>query len=92
MYSLFKPQTDESYRIVVSSADQIDRLLREEEMYIKRLVISLKQARIGVLLLQQSVLNEAIPPLAKHWLAKSKIIAIVLPKQQLEVFLVYPSS
>lgn len=80
-----QPQTDESYRIVVSSPDHIDRILREEELFIKKMVAQLKQARIGMVLLQESVLNTAVSPLAKHWLAKTKIAYVVLPRTELEV-------
>eukprot|EP00698_Gefionella_okellyi_P019854 TRINITY_DN6154_c0_g1_i1.p1 TRINITY_DN6154_c0_g1~~TRINITY_DN6154_c0_g1_i1.p1 ORF type:complete len:497 (-),score=91.27 TRINITY_DN6154_c0_g1_i1:1045-2463(-) len=84
MFALQKPQSAETYRIVIPSADHIDRLLREEEQFIKGLTVQLKQAKVGFVLVQEAVLSEALPPLARHWLSKAKIGALVLARHDIE--------
>jgi T-complex protein 1 subunit delta len=59
-FSLDRPHTAESYRIVIPSAEQIDRLIREEENYIKDLVIKIKKSGANVVLVQQDVLGTSV--------------------------------
>jgi T-complex protein 1 subunit delta len=54
----------------------IDRLLKEEKRHILEMVKKIINSGANVILLQKSVLREAINDLALHFLAKKKIMVI----------------
>jgi T-complex protein 1 subunit delta len=54
----------------------MDRLLKEEKKYILELVKKILLSGANVLLLQKSVLREAVSDLALHFLAKKKIMVV----------------
>jgi len=54
----------------------MDRLLKEEKKYILDLVKKIIASGANVLLLQKSILREAVSDLALHFLAKKKIMVI----------------
>ena len=54
----------------------MDRLLKEEKKYILDMVKKIIASGANVLLLQKSVLREAVSDLALHFLAKKKIMVI----------------
>jgi len=54
----------------------MDRLLKEEKKYILDLVKKIVASGANVLLLQKSILREAVSDLALHFLSKKKIMVI----------------
>uniref|UniRef100_A0A671L4W4 T-complex protein 1 subunit delta n=1 Tax=Sinocyclocheilus anshuiensis TaxID=1608454 RepID=A0A671L4W4_9TELE len=75
-FCLSPPKTDMDNQIVVSDYAQMDRVLREERAYILNLVKQIKKAGCTVLLIQKSILRDALSDLALHFLNKMKIMVI----------------
>ncbi|CAG2106935.1 unnamed protein product, partial [Medioppia subpectinata] len=70
------PKTDMDNQVIVSDYTQMDRILREERAYILNIVKQMKKAGCNVLLIQKSILRDALNDLALHFLAKAKIAVI----------------
>src|SRR6185312_324697 len=62
--------------IVVEDHQQIDRILREERKYILKLLKPIIKSGCNVLLIQKSILRDAVNDLALHYLAKKQIMVI----------------
>jgi T-complex protein 1 subunit delta len=75
-FCLSAPKTDIENEIIVSDHDQLDRILREEKKYIVGLCKVIQKAGCNVILVQKSILRDAISDLALHFLAKMKIMVI----------------
>ncbi|XP_071482750.1 T-complex protein 1 subunit delta-like [Diadema antillarum] len=75
-FCLSAPKTDMDNQVVVSDYTQMDRVLREERAYILNLVKQIKKAGCNVLLIQKSILRDAISDLALHFLHKMKIMVV----------------
>ncbi|XP_077993571.1 T-complex protein 1 subunit delta-like [Glandiceps talaboti] len=75
-FCLSPPKTDMENQVVVSDYAQMDRVLREERQYILNLVKQIKKAGCNVLLIQKSILRDAVNDLALHFLAKMKIMVV----------------
>merc|ERR1719309_1494495 len=75
-FCLSPPKTDMDNQIVVSDYAQMDRVLREERAYILNMVKQIKKAGCNVLLIQKSILRDAMSDLALHFLNKMKIMVI----------------
>jgi hypothetical protein len=67
-------QTDNE--IIVSDYSQMDRVLKEERKYILDMCKAIKAAGCNVLLIQKSILRDAVNDLALHFLAKMKIVVV----------------
>lgn len=63
-------------QVIVSDYSQMDRVLKEERQYILNIVKQIKKANCNVLLIQKSILRDAVSDLALHFLAKSKILVV----------------
>merc|ERR1712096_186045 len=70
------PKTDMDNQVVVSDYSAMDRVLREERAYILDIVKQIKKAGCNVLLIQKSILRDAISDLALHFFDKMKIMVI----------------
>jgi len=75
-FCLSPPKTDMDNNVIVSDYSQMDRVLREERVYILNLVKQIKKAGCNVLLIQKSILRDAINDLALHFLNKMKIMVL----------------
>ncbi|XP_002736636.2 T-complex protein 1 subunit delta-like [Saccoglossus kowalevskii] len=75
-FCLSPPKTDMENQVVVSDYAQMDRVLREERQYILNLIKQIKKAGCNVLLIQKSILRDAVNDLALHFLAKMKIMVV----------------
>ncbi|XP_072023625.1 T-complex protein 1 subunit delta-like [Amphiura filiformis] len=75
-FCISPPKTDMDNQIVVSDYSQMDRVLREERVYILERVKKIKKAGCNVLLVQKSILRDALNDLAEHFLTKMKIMVI----------------
>merc|ERR1712064_200465 len=70
------PKTDMDNQVVVSDYAAMDRVLREERAYILNIVKQIKKAGCNVLLVQKSILRDALSDLAIHFFDKMKIMVI----------------
>lgn len=75
-FCISPPKTDMENQVIVSDYTQMDRVLREERQYILNIVKQIKKAGCNVLLIQKSILRDAVNDLALHFLAKMKIMVV----------------
>ncbi|GAB4861002.1 T-complex protein 1 subunit delta [Ancistrocladus abbreviatus] len=75
-FQISPPKTDIEQSIVVSDYTQMDRILKEERNYILGMIKKIKAAGCNVLLIQKSILRDAVADLSLHYLAKAKILVI----------------
>ncbi|XP_055338856.1 T-complex protein 1 subunit delta-like [Paramacrobiotus metropolitanus] len=75
-FCLSPPKTDMENQVIVSDYTQMDRILREERAYLLNIVKQIKKANCNVLLIQKSILRDAISDMALHYLAKMKIMVV----------------
>ncbi|XP_014775001.1 T-complex protein 1 subunit delta [Octopus bimaculoides] len=75
-FCISPPKTNMDNQVVVSDYSQMDRVLKEERQYLLNIVKQIKKAGCTVLLIQKSILRDAVSDLALHFLAKMKIMVI----------------
>jgi len=75
-FQLSAPKTNMDNQIIVDDYQQIDRLLKEERNYILKLLKPIIQSGCNVLLIQKSILRDAVNDLAMHYLAKHNIMLL----------------
>jgi T-complex protein 1 subunit delta len=73
-FCISPPKTDMENNVVINDYTQMDRILKEERQYILNIVKKIKAANCNVLLIQKSILRDAVNELALHFLAKMKIM------------------
>lgn len=75
-FCISPPKTDMDHNVVVSDYAAMDRVLKQEREYILNIVKQIKKAGCNVLLVQKSILRDAISDLAQHFLDKIKCMVI----------------
>ncbi|PPD81011.1 hypothetical protein GOBAR_DD22060 [Gossypium barbadense] len=75
-FQISPPKTDIEQSIVVSDYTQMDRILKEERNYILGMIKKIKATGCNVLLIQKSILRDAVTDLSLHYLAKAKIMVV----------------
>eukprot|EP00252_Welwitschia_mirabilis_P019138 TRINITY_DN4352_c0_g1_i1.p1 TRINITY_DN4352_c0_g1~~TRINITY_DN4352_c0_g1_i1.p1 ORF type:complete len:595 (+),score=94.22 TRINITY_DN4352_c0_g1_i1:184-1785(+) len=75
-FQISPPKTDIEQNIVVSDYTMMDRILKEERNYILGMIKKIKAAGCNVLLIQKSILRDAVTDLSLHYLAKAKILVV----------------
>jgi T-complex protein 1 subunit delta len=75
-YCLSAPKTNMENSVIVGDYQQIDRILREEKRYILKLLKPIIRSKCNVLLIQKSILRDAVNELALHYLAKKGIMLV----------------
>lgn len=75
-FQVSPPKTDMDNQVIVSDYAAMDRVLREERAYILNIVKQIKKAGCNVLLVQKSILRDAISDLAIHFFDKMKIMVV----------------
>ena len=75
-FQLSPPKTDMDNQIVISDYTQMDRILREERAYILDLCKKIKKSGANVLLIQKSILRDALSDMALHFLTKMKVMVV----------------
>lgn len=75
-FCISPPKTDMENNVVINDYTQMDRVLKEERAYILNIVKKIKAANCNVLLIQKSILRDAVNELALHFLAKMKIMVV----------------
>lgn len=63
-------------QIVVNDYRQMDKILKEERQYLLNMCKKIKKTGCNVLLIQKSILRDAVNDLALHFLAKLKILVV----------------
>lgn len=75
-FQLSPPKPDMENQIVVNDYRQMDKILKEERTYLLNLVKKIQKAKCNVLLIQKSILRDAVNDLSLHFLSRLKILAI----------------
>jgi len=75
-FCLSAPKTDLENNVVVNDYTAMDRILKEERKYIVGIVKKIVATGCNVLLIQKSILRDAVNELALHFLAKKNIMVI----------------
>ncbi|KAK1442096.1 T-complex protein 1 subunit delta [Babesia gibsoni] len=75
-FCLSPPKTDMENTIVVKDYQSIDRLMREERLLTAKMVKHIKATGCNVLLIQKSILRDAVTDLSLDYLAKANIMVI----------------
>lgn len=75
-FCISPPKTDMDHNVVVSDYAAMDRVLKEERAYILNIVKQIKKSGCNVLLVQKSILRDAVSDLAIHFLDKIKVMVI----------------
>lgn len=63
-------------QVVVTDYRQMDKILKEERQYLLNLCKTIKKSGCNVLLIQKSILRDAVNDLSLHFLAKLKIMVV----------------
>ncbi|CAF1094070.1 unnamed protein product [Rotaria sp. Silwood1] len=75
-FCISPPKTDMENTVIISDHTQMDRAIKEERQYILNIIKQIKKINCNVLLIQKSILRDAINDLAIHYLAKMKILIV----------------
>merc|ERR1719204_63625 len=75
-FCISPPKTDMDNQVVISDYTQMDRILREERAYILDLCKKIKKSGANVLLIQKSILRDALNDMALHFLTKMKVLVV----------------
>ena len=75
-YCLSAPKTNMENSVIVEDYQQIDRILKEERKYILNLLKPILKSGCNVLLIQKSILRDAVNDLSLHYLAKKGVMVL----------------
>ncbi len=75
-FCLSAPKADMESSVVVTNYAAMDRIIQEERKYIIGLVKAIQKAGCNVLLIQKSILRDAVNEMSLHFLAKAKIMVV----------------
>lgn len=75
-FQISPPKPDMENNVVVNDYRQMDKILKEERAYLLNICKKIKKAKCNVLLIQKSILRDAVNDLALHFLAKLNIMVI----------------
>ncbi|KAL7409965.1 chaperonin Cpn60/TCP-1 family [Mrakia frigida] len=75
-FQLSSPKPDMDNQIVVNDYRQMDKILKEERAYLLNMCKKIKKSGCNVLLIQKSILRDAVNDLSLHFLAKLKILVV----------------
>ncbi|EER28719.1 T-complex protein 1 subunit delta [Coccidioides immitis H538.4] len=75
-FQLSPPKPDMENQIVVNDYRQMDKILKEERTYLLNMVRKIAKTKCNVLLIQKSILRDAVNDLSLNFLSRVKILAI----------------
>jgi T-complex protein 1 subunit delta len=75
-FCISPPKTDMDQSLVVSNDAAMDRVIEQEKKYILKIVRKIADTKCNVLLIQKSILRDAVTELALHFLAKKGIMVV----------------
>ncbi|KAJ1048377.1 hypothetical protein FZC27_8022g4644 [Saccharomyces cerevisiae] len=75
-FQISPPKPDTENNIIVNDYRQMDKILKEERAYLLNICKKIKKAKCNVLLVQKSILRDAVNDLALHFLSKLNIMVV----------------
>merc|ERR1719480_591584 len=75
-FQLSAPKTNMENSVIVQNHAEIDRIARDERKYILKMVKKIAATGCNVLLIQKSILRDAVNVLSLHYLAKKGIMVV----------------
>ena len=75
-FQISPPKADLESNVVVGDNAALDRIMKEERNHILRMVKKIRASGTNVLLIQKSILRDAVTDLSLHYLAKAKIMVV----------------
>ncbi|KAF4954119.1 hypothetical protein FGADI_5441 [Fusarium gaditjirri] len=75
-FQLSPPKPDMENTIQVNDYRQMDKIVKEERLYLLNMAKKIKKAKCNVLFIQKSILRDAVNDLSLHFLAKLGILAV----------------
>ncbi|KAL2172060.1 hypothetical protein VTG60DRAFT_430 [Thermothelomyces hinnuleus] len=75
-FQLSPPKPDMENTISVNDYRQMDKIVKEERMYLLEMVKKIKKAKCNVLFIQKSILRDAVNDLSLHFLQRLGILAV----------------
>ncbi|KAG9303964.1 hypothetical protein G9A89_005874 [Geosiphon pyriformis] len=75
-FQLSPPKPDMENQIVVNDYRLMDKILKEERQYLLNMCKKIKKTGCNVLLIQKSILRDAVNDLSLHFLSKLKILVV----------------
>ena len=75
-FCLSAPKTDMENTVVVNDHQAMDRILKEERKYILKMCKKIQQSGCNVVLVQKSILRDAVNDLSLHFLSKMNILVV----------------
>ncbi|KAJ7516326.1 hypothetical protein O6H91_22G053800 [Diphasiastrum complanatum] len=75
-FQISPPKTDIEQNVIISDYTQMDRILKEERNHILGMIKKIRATGCNVLLVQKSILRDAVTDLSLHYLAKAKILVV----------------
>ncbi|KAJ3221668.1 T-complex protein 1 subunit delta [Clydaea vesicula] len=75
-FQLSPPKPDMDNQIIVNDYRQMDKILKEERQYLLNICKKIKKTGCNVVLIQKSILRDAVNELSLHFLSKLKILVI----------------
>lgn len=70
-FQISPPKTDLENNVIISDYAQMDRILKEERNYILQIIKKIRATGCNVLLIQKSILRDAVTELSLHYLVSS---------------------
>ncbi|CAH1767556.1 9560_t:CDS:2 [Entrophospora sp. SA101] len=75
-FQLSPPKPDMENQIVVNDYILMDKILKEERQYLLNMCKKIKKTGCNVLLIQKSIIRDAVNDLSLHFLSKLKILVV----------------
>ncbi|KAI9142988.1 T-complex protein 1 subunit delta [Paraphysoderma sedebokerense] len=75
-FQLSPPKPDIENQIIVNDYRQMDKILKEERTYLLNMCKKIKKSGCNVILIQKSILRDAVNDLSLHFLSKLKIMVV----------------
>ncbi|KAK4181559.1 putative T-complex protein 1 subunit delta [Triangularia setosa] len=75
-FQLSPPKPDMENTIQVNDYRQMDKIVKEERMYLLNMVKKIKKAKCNVLFIQKSILRDAVNDLSLHFLQRLGILVV----------------
>ena len=75
-FQLSAPKTDMEMQVAIKDYQQIDRVIKQERMYILKMCKQIQESGCNVLLIQKSILRDAVSDQTLDFLAKMKIMVL----------------
>lgn len=75
-FCLSAPKANMDHSVIVRDFEQMDRIFKEERNYILKMIKRIVKSGCNVLLIQKSILRDAVVDLSLHYLSKYKIMVV----------------